>query len=291
MWVLYAVLGAIAKALTSFIRKKIATTNNAIYVFISFNIVALIVTILALLLPSESISSVRYAPVSLILSGLVQIVAIRANMFAFKHEELSYITPMFALTPLYAVLIGYFTLGETPSVVAFIGILAIVFGVYTVTNSNGVGLKETAKHVLSNKGARAGMLVPLTYAVSAIFNKDALNQGVTPFASLIIIAAVMGTGHIYVLFNSTKEVISTLKNNKLIKLIALASITGVMSVGFASLALNDAFASYTLSIRRLDVLITVFIGWKFLDESNFVRRIIGAIIMTVGVALVSFGGR
>jgi uncharacterized membrane protein len=289
MWVIYALLGAIAKALTSYIRKKISKTNNAIYVFLSFNIIVVIITLLVLLIPGESITSIKYAPLALIISGLIQIVAIRANLYAFKYEELSYITPMFALTPLYAAGIGYLLLGEVPSWLGMLGILAIVFGVYTVTNKNGVGLAKTAKHLLKNKGARAGMLVPISYAASAVFNKDALNKGVTPLASLIIIMLVMGMAHIYVLFKNTQEVKSTLKDSKLRNLILLASLTGVASVGFASLALNDAFASYTLSIRRLDVLITVFLGWKFMGDSDFVRRIIGTVIMTIGVVLVSIG--
>lgn len=289
MWVIFAILGAISKALTSFIRKKIAHTNNAIYVFLSFNLVALLITALTLLAPHESLSSIKLAPIALVLSGLIQVIAIRANLYAFRHEELSYITPMFALTPLYAALVGYFTLGEQPSGIGMLGIFSIVVGVYIVTNKNGVGIKETAKQLLKSRGSRAGMLVPISYAVSAIFNKEALNQGVTPLASLVPITAVMGMSHAYVLYKNRSEVTSTLQNRNLMKLIVLASIVGVGSVGFAALALNDAYASYTLSIRRLDVLITVFLGWRFMGDKDFVRRLVGASIMTIGVILVSFG--
>ena len=289
MWVIFALLGAVAKALTSFIRKKISNTNNAIYVFLSFSIITILLTSIVIILPGESISSIKLAPIALLISGLIQIVAIRANLYAFKNEELSYITPMFALTPLYAAIIGFLILGEIPSWMGALGILAITVGVYTVTNKKGIGLRQTAKQLVKNKGARAGMLVPISYAVSAVFNKDALNKGVTPLASLILIMGVMGLAHAYVLFKNTKEVKATIKNKKLRNLILLASITGLASVGFASLALNDAFASYTLSIRRLDVLITVFLGWKFMGDSDFKRRLVGTLIMTAGVFLVSFG--
>ncbi len=287
MWILYAALGALAKALTSVVRKKISKRNNAIYVFLSFGLITIAVTLIVLIAPGESLGSIKYAPLALIISGLVQTVAIRANMYAFKHEELSYITPMFALTPLYAALVAYLTIGETPSGLGILGITAIVVGVYIVTSSKGIGIRKTLKHIARNKGARAGMLVPLSYAVAATFNKDAINQGVTPIASLILITAVMSIGHIYVLFNNRNELKETIRDKSLIRLIFIASLFGVASIGFASLALNGAFTSYALSIRRLDVLITVFIGWKFMGDSNFVRRITGASIMVVGVLLIS----
>lgn len=239
--------------------------------------------------PDESISSIEYAPLALVISGIVQIFAIRANMYAFKHEELSYITPMFALTPLYAALIAYITIREVPSALGMLGILAIVAGVYAVTSSKGIGPKETIKRIANNKGARAGMMVPIAYAVGATFNKIGINQGVSPIASAALITFTMFIGHFYVVFRYPEEIKQTLKNKNLLGLIVLASIFGVASLGFGSLALKDAYTAYAIGIRRLDILITVLIGWKFMGDNNFLRRITGALIMTAGVVLVSIG--
>ena len=289
MWILYAALGAISKAITSFIRKKIAQKNNAIYVFISFAIISAATAAIAYIAPGESLASIKYAPAALIASGVVQIIALRVNMYAFKHEELSYITPMFALTPLYAAIVAFLLLGELPSTIGFIGISAIVLGVYTVTSSKDIGVRETLKHLASNKGARAGMLIPITYAVSATLSKQAINEGVTPIASVVLITGVMFVGHSYVLTKYRDELAATLRDWNLMRLILIASFFGVASVGFASLALSEAFTSYGLIIRRIDVLITVFLGWKFMGEKDFARRITGAAIMFIGVLLVSLG--
>ena len=146
MWVLFAVLGAVSKALTAVFRKKISTSDSGIYVLLSSAVITVMLLGVAALVPGERLSSVVNAPVALILAGLVQMLAVRANMYAFKHEELSYITPMFALTPIYAALIAYVTLGEKPSMVGVLGIVALVVGVYIVTGSREVRLKDTANH-------------------------------------------------------------------------------------------------------------------------------------------------
>ena len=289
MWILFAALGALAKALTSVVRKKIADTNPAIYVFLSFSIISISLSVVTMLAPSDSLGTVKYGLLPLVLSGLVQTIAIRANMFAFRHEQLSYITPMFALTPLYAAIIGLVILNERPSAVGLAGIFAIVCGVYVVTSDKGIGLRQTATRILHSKGARVGMLIPIAYAVSATMNKAAINDGVTPLASVAFISAVMGLCNIYVLKTSWSHVVDTLKDINLRKYILIASMLGIASVGFAALALNEAFASYALGIRRLDVLITVLIGWKYMGDNNALRRIIGAVIMTIGVVMLSVG--
>lgn len=131
------------------------------------------------------------------------------------------------------------------------------------------------------------MVIPLAYAVAAIFNKAAINSGVTPIVTVVGIMAVMTLSHLHVLKRSLPEIRQTLRDKRLRRLILAASVFGVGSVGFASLALSDAYTSYVLGIRRLDVLITVVIGWKFMGDGNFARRFTGAAVMTFGVLLVS----
>jgi len=217
MWAIYAILGAFAKAFSSVIRKKIAKTDNSVYIFISSGLITIILVVLVSFIANQSLSSVRFAPLTLLIAGLVQIVAIRANLYAFKYEELSYITPMFALTPLYAALIAYFTIGETPSTIGILGIVAIVVGVYAVTTSKKVGVMSTFIRLFKNKGARAGMLIPIAYAVSATLNKDAINHGVSPIASVAMISGVMNLSHSYVLFNKGSVIRKTVRKSKNIK--------------------------------------------------------------------------
>ena len=289
MWILFAVLGAIAKALTSALRKKISYVSSPVYVFMSMGIVAVILSTVSLFLPSESIGSTLNNPPLLLVLGLINIAALRLNLFAFKHEELSYITPMFALTPIYAALFAFVTIGEQPSALGLLGVITITIGVYIVTKTNGVSFKDSLLRITQNKGARAGMLVPIAYAAGSTINKDLLNQGVTPLASVAAVTAIMSLWHVYVIPFRRQELADTLSNAKLTKTIILTAVLGVGSIGFAALALNDAFTSYTLSIRRLDVLITVIIGWKFMNDSNTKQRLIGAVILTAGVVFVSFG--
>jgi drug/metabolite transporter (DMT)-like permease len=287
MWIVFAILGAFSKALTSTFRKKLSTTDSSIYVFVSYTIVSLLLLLITIIMPNESISSVANAPLYIILVGFVHLATMYVNQYAFKYEELSYITPMFALTPIYTILLAFVIVGEIPTWVGALGIAGIVLGGYIATSAKNNTILETISHIAKNKGARAGMLLPILFAAFGSLNKEAIVNGVTPIASVAASSIIVATASSHVLLTKFKTLSATLRDPRLVRLLIFASLAGVGSVGFSALALEGAITSYVLSIRRLDVLITILIGWKIFGDSNTKRRLIGGSIMIAGVFLIA----
>jgi uncharacterized membrane protein len=56
---------------------------------------------------------------------------------------------------------------------------------------------------------------------------------------------------------------------------------------FHILATANTFTSYATSIRRLDALVSVLLGWRYLKETNIRIKLIGATVMTTGTILLA----
>ena len=54
---------------------------------------------------------------------------------------------------------------------------------------------------------------------------------------------------------------------------------------FHILATASTFTSYATSVRRLDSLFSILLGWRYLNETNIRIKLLGAITMTIGALL------
>ncbi len=60
---------------------------------------------------------------------------------------------------------------------------------------------------------------------------------------------------------------------------ALGSFAGSL---FHILALANTYTSYATAVRRLDAVISVALGWRYLKEKSIRLKLIGSIVMTLG---------
>lgn len=56
---------------------------------------------------------------------------------------------------------------------------------------------------------------------------------------------------------------------------------------FHILATASTFTSYATSVRRLDAVISILLGWRYLKETNIRIKLIGAGVMTIGTIILA----
>jgi uncharacterized membrane protein len=56
---------------------------------------------------------------------------------------------------------------------------------------------------------------------------------------------------------------------------------------FHILATASTFTSYAVSVRRLDAVFSVLLGWRYLKETNIKVKLAGSIIMMAGTVLLA----
>jgi drug/metabolite transporter (DMT)-like permease len=78
-------------------------------------------------------------------------------------------------------------------------------------------------------------------------------------------------------------------NGPRVPLIAAAAL-GVVAYLFALFAYRIAPVSYSGAIREVSVVIGAFLGWRLLGETMGVRRVLGAIVIFVGILIITVFG-
>lgn len=287
MWFLYALLGAVGKSYSGFFRKKMAGNVGAsMYMWVSYSLMLIILTPFMISRISQVTDMLLNSTLIIFGAALSLMVATEMNLEALKQEELSYTAPLNAFVPIFTLIIAGLFLNENPPQLGMLGILAIFMGAYAVNlKSDQLNWYDPLVRLLRSPGAQLSLGVAFGYAVNTVLMKVISNQG---YDSLTIMYAITVLGWallIYIPFTRSDELLATIKSNKIIVLGAAAS--SFVGSFFHILALASTYASYAVSIRRFDMLISVLLGWRYLKETNIRNKLIGSVFMTAGAVIMA----
>lgn len=141
------------------------------------------------------------------------------------------------------------------------------------------------KHLATNTGALLSIGVAFLYAVNTALYKQASNLGYDEF---IIMFSTMLTAWIVLLYVPTvkrQELRQTLISSKVY--LASSTLSSFVGIFFNILAVAGTYASYAVSIRRFDSVISVLLGWRYLKETNIKYKILGSAVMTAGAIIMA----
>ena len=216
---------------------------------------------------------------------------------ATKKCDLSIVAPIMALTPIFLVLWEFLSLGTLPSGFGFLGIGLIVVGSY-ILNLSKIGhgglMGGIFEPILSIFRRSAGLLpfiATFSYSFSAMGAKYAL-QYTDPFSFLTVFFALSFVcASIYFLS------LLALGRVRIGSEIFGHSFLFVLQGGFStlnSLTNNLAFvlanASYVIALKRTSALFGVALGYLIFKEKKIGERMMGAVVMVAGVAVLSVWG-
>ena len=207
---------------------------------------------------------------------------------SYSKANLSFVYPIVrgsgaALVPILGVII----FGELVSLGAVFGILAIVVGIYTIYLWGRVSyIFYNPVRMLNDPGNISAILTGLTTAAYTLWDKAGVAH-VTPL--LYMYFMFLGTGLLlspYMVFrHGVQAILRELKLNKLS--ILAVGILMCVSYGFVLSALQLSKVSYIAPVREVGIVIGVLLGSLFLEESYTTGRIIGSLLIVLGVVLIS----
>lgn len=287
MWFIYALLGAVGKSYSGFFRKKIAkSVSSAMYIWVAYSLILIAFTPFMFSRISELKRAILELPIIVLGVVLTNLLATKLNLEALKREELSYTAPLNAMVPLFTLLIAGTFLSESPPRFGIVGVLAIVAGAYIVSiKPERTHWYEPLKRLVTSAGAQLSIAVTLFYAINTVLIKVMTNDG---FGSLTIFYLTTVIGWlflIYVPILKHKELKAIERSDKLAVL--GGGISSFASGYFHILATASTFTSYATSVRRLDALISILLGWRYLKETSIRIKLIGAGVMTIGTILLA----
>lgn len=209
-------------------------------------------------------------------------------MKAIQHSPLSLTMPFQSFTPGFAVISGYFILGETVSLGGFLGIGLIIIGGYALNLDRiSVSFWEPIKAIARERGSVYMTISAALLGLGVVIGKLVVIQSSPMFMGLTFYPFLAAATVLYMVLTK-KGRFANLFQSPL-----RAAVSGLLFYGEVithNLAVSMIAASYMAAIKRLNGLFGVGYGWLFFRDSNIRQRFIAASLMTAGaVCIVLYG--
>jgi drug/metabolite transporter (DMT)-like permease len=280
VWFFFSVLAALFDAAKNLCAKKL--TRQFDEYLLSFSTSIIIILILLPVIWFLGIPSIgaNFA-VSLLITGAINAMTLVLTIRALKLTEISLVVPLFAFSPVFLLITSPFLIGEFPSLIALIGIFCILSGTYILNFRKRLSV-EPITTIFKNNGQKLIVLVTILWAISSNFYKI----GMTNSSPIFFIFSLNILISFFLLpFMLKRERLIKLKDNWN-QIIAL----GIMSAGtsiFQWIAVSMTLVVYVISIKRLSILVSVIGGIFFFKEEKNIQKIIAAIMMLLGVYIIT----
>ena len=287
LWILFAFLGAFCESLKDVFSKKALNGIRNIDEYVaawSMRFFALPFLLSLLLFVEIPVIGDGFWSALLVSGGLNTITTI-LYMKALKASDLSVTVPMVTFTPLFLLVISPLILGEFPGFFGVIGIILIVMGAYMLNiKKRRDGFFAPFRALLHEKGPRLMLCVAFIWSISSNFDKiGVVNSSPVFWTASLNLFLTMTLLPIMLL--KSHSCTSQVKNN-IKALLPIGFFTAMMHL-FIMTALSLTLVAYVISIKRTNALFSVLWGALFFKEKHIKERLIGALIMVVGVLLIT----
>jgi len=231
-------------------------------------------------------------PETLLLATLGAVCFVLYHLFngrAYRGGDLSVVYPLCQTSMIYVPIWGILLLGERLSLLGTSGILLVILGTFSI-QMRRLSLGELVRPFrdLASPSVRAALAAGFIYSIGSIAEKTGV-RNYSPFYFtyyLVIIMLVLMT------LNLARRKYRPLITAELRENWRLIFCSGpVMMASFLTFryGLNLSPVSYAVPVRQVSILVGVLIGILFLGESFGRIRVVSALLICAGAALIRFG--
>ncbi len=209
---------------------------------------------------------------------------------ALARTDLSVAYPLArGIGPLFVLIIALIFLGETPSGPGIAGVLLVIAGIYLLNTPRLTlrALTQPFRALISTPGTRYALLTGLTIGIYSVVDKAGVDR-VNPL--LYMWLWVLGTALLMAPFylRSPDRVTSILRHEARPVIAA-----GILLFGAYTLVLTAmtwSIVTYVSAARESSILIATLYGALLLKESVGPARVLGALVLALGVAFIAIAG-
>jgi len=177
-WYIYAFGAAIFSAIAAVINKKILNYEHALEFVASRNIILLIIT--CSLIPYVNFSLSWWAYLSIFFVSILVSAGSLYYMKSIRHGEISSVTPIMNISPLFLVILSFLILREIPTPKQYFGVFLLILGMYSlevgITNKGFIEpIKVFFKSKVIHKMIFAMVIFSVTATLDKLIIKDFMN--------------------------------------------------------------------------------------------------------------------
>jgi drug/metabolite transporter (DMT)-like permease len=297
-WLILSILTAFFESLKDvFCKKSLQALDSNLVACVTMAIAALI------LLPGLWIVGIpTLGPdfwTAIGIGGTLNVVAYSLYVKAIQISDLSLITPLSALTPLFLLVTSPLIVKEIPTMWDGVGVFLVVMGSYILNlQSQDADYFAPLKAMVTNKGSRMMIVVAFIWSITSTFDKIGV-QNSSPLFWAIALFSYIAIGILpSVLWGRRSEKHSGKRSEKqrllpmlrqTWKLLLFAGIANGIAVGSQMVAVGIAPVTQVIAVKRMSALFSVGFGVWIFGEKGWRERILGAGVMVLGVVVMAIG--
>lgn len=245
--------------------------------------------ILILFYPHVQFNLSIYNYLGLAAKALIVAVAWYFLFHAYKHLEISTVTPLKNLSSVFAFFLGMIILLERPSLMQIIAVFILVIATYALELKNFKEWKEPLM-LFKSKYYMFIMLALILEAIASLIDKI-LVKTVTPYSMTFYTYGFIAIYYLgFLIYEGT---LSTTKRTIMKHPLLLLTMTCFFIAGetlyYGALAAPGSLVILVVPLVRLSALVSVFIGGSLFHEHRLWQKGTIAIIMAIGVYMMIVG--
>ncbi len=221
----------------------------------------------------------------LIFTGLWNTMVLILYVKAIKHSDLSLTAPMVTFTPLFLLITSPLIVHEFPNAFGMFGIFLIVLGAYMLNiKEKHNGFLAPFKALLRERGPRLMLLVAFLFSIGSNLDKIGIINS-SPIFWTISMNSITLIFLFIIMYFKSRDNIKLIRINY--KTLLPMGFFSALSLTAQMAAINLTLVANVISIKRTSAILSVLYGYFIFKEKGIKERLVGVIIMIVGVLVIT----
>lgn len=288
MWFFFALTFALVTSISVIVAKRVLKEIDE-YIFLWLSAIftvpfLFLITIFFYEIPKVDLTFFIAVGTSTVIGLLAAIFAYRA----IKISDVSLISPISSFNPVFTTVLAFLFLGEKVGIKGVVGILAVVSGAYVMQISElKKGVLTPLRVLFTNRAVQLSLVAYFIWALTPLLEKTAIihtSPNVPPFVALtsFVLGSFLYIPIVLKFSRSPRDVVK-----KYMRWFVLIGVLGGIGQASAFIAFSLTNLGFATAIFKLSMIFTVLFGWLFFREVNIRDRLLGSLLMLLGVFLLA----
>ena len=292
MWIVLALLAALASAGTSLLLKRAVGQAGIVVTTVAFRAVGGVLLAIATTLagPWPATTPTFWRAFAVVIPN--EVGGMLCLSAALSLGDVSAVQPIMGFIPLLTMVGGALFFNEQPSALAMIGILLVVLGLYFVGLRKGSSALEPLRAFATSRASWIALLATLFWTVTSLTHKVGIAEvGAMPWATALTLGSAVALSVALPIVARSKSGVGLPRQTMpWLQFVVLTGICfAVQQFGLHN-ALRRSQAGYVMAVVSSSILIATAVGVLVLREQGGSHRITGALLVSSGVALIAMFG-
>ncbi len=292
MWIVLALIAAVASAGTTLLLKRAVGLGGIVLSTVSFRAVGGVLLVTATMLsgPWPATTPTFWRALAVVIPN--EIGGMLCLSAALRLGDVSAVQPIMGFIPLLTMAGGVFFLHEEPSALAMVGILLVVLGLYFVGLRKGGSPLEPIRAFATSRASWIALLATLFWTVTSLTHKVGIAEvGAMPWATAMTLGSAVALAAALPVMARTKGGLGRPADTRpWLRLIVLCGVCfAVQQFGLHN-ALRLSQAGYVMAVVSSSILLATTVGVLVFREQGGSHRITGGLLVSSGVAMIAVFG-